>query len=63
MREFFLSVVMSGLVVVGIIPAQGQMDDGAAVRRTLEAFAEFVQAKDLASIDTLWAQRSAVHLG
>ncbi len=62
MREFFLSVVVSGLVAGGIMPAQGQMDDGAAVRRTLEAFAEFVQAKDLASIDTLWATGRGVHI-
>lgn len=62
MREFFLSVVVSGLVAAGIMPAQGQMDDGAAVRRTLEAFAEFVQAKDLASIDTLWATGRGVHI-
>ena len=45
MREVFLSVVVSGLVAAGIMPAQGQMADRAAVRRTLEAFAEFVQAK------------------
>ncbi len=62
MRRFFLSVVLSGLVAGGVMPAQGQMDDAAAVRQTLEAFAEFVQAKDLASIDTLWATGRGVHI-
>ncbi len=62
MRRFFLSVVVSGLVAGGIMPAQGQMDDGAAVRQTLEAFAEFVQTKELASIDTLWATGRGVHI-
>lgn len=62
MRGFFWSVVVSGLVAGGIMPVQGQMDDRAAVRQTLEAFAAFVQAKDLASIDTLWATGRGVHI-
>lgn len=63
MHKFISTAVVVGVTLaVGTTSATAQSDDRDAVRRTLEAFAEFAQAKDLASIDTLWASGRSVHI-
>jgi hypothetical protein len=51
-------------VVAGDTAAQerAQAPEVAAVRRVVEAFAEFTQAKNLAGIDTLFGSGRGVHI-
>lgn len=62
MRKFITTVAVGLASVAGVASAAAQTDDRDAVRRTLEAFVAFAQAKDLASIDTLWASGRGVHI-
>lgn len=62
----FVAAVVLAVIVGGTssLAAQErpQNPEAAAVRRVVEAFAEFAQAKNLAGIDTLFATGGGVHI-
>ena len=53
------------LAILGVAPSRAlpaQDDEAAAVRRVLEAVAEYSQAKNVAAMDTLFAPGRGVHI-
>jgi ketosteroid isomerase-like protein len=59
----FVIAAMAGSVVTRPAVAQtAASDDVAAVRRVIEAVAEFTQGKNLAAMDTLYAPGHAVYI-
>lgn len=59
-----IKIVLGWLLAIAVTaaPVAAQTSDEDAVRRVVEAFAEYSQAKNLAAIDTLFAPDSWVHI-
>lgn len=63
MRTAINFTALVGIITtLGTIPARAQVTDEAAIERTLEAFAAFSVAKNLAAMDPLWAHDDWVHI-
>lgn len=54
-RTILMAAAWLPVAVATAAPAAAQSPDAVAVRRVVEAFAEYSQAKNLAAIDTLFA--------
>ena len=63
MKRTLCTVGWVGLVVVAVPPmVQAQTSDVDAIRRVIEAVAEYSQASNLDAIDTLFAPERGIHI-
>ena len=62
LTKYLVTIATCAAAATGAAAQTASLDDTAAVRRVVEALAQFSQAKNLSAVDTLYAPGRGVHI-